>query len=83
VLFDRTALKKQYSSTLMFFYNLQNSVNYLIKEPILNVLHLESDKERNEKINNLIVQYLLLSLRAGAAENVYITVIAITILCLA
>jgi hypothetical protein len=26
---------------------------------------------------------LLLSLRAGAAENVYITVIAITILCLA
>jgi hypothetical protein len=83
VLFDRTALKKQYSSTLMFFTFYKIPVNYLIKEPILNVLHLESDKERNEKINNLILQYLLLSLRAGAAENVYITVIAITILCLA
>jgi hypothetical protein len=58
VLFDRTALKKQYSSS-MFFYNLQNSVNYLIKEPILNVLHLESDKERNEK---LIIPMMILAM---------------------
>jgi hypothetical protein len=35
----------------MFFYNLQNSSKlFNKKEPILNVLHLESDKERNEKL---------------------------------
>jgi hypothetical protein len=71
----------------MFFYNLQNSVNYLIKkEPILNVLHLESDKERNEKINNsMMILAILVAFfeQVSAERNVYITVIAIAILCLA
>jgi hypothetical protein len=63
VLFDRTALKKQYSSSAYVFLIYKIPVNYLM-EPILNVLHLESDKERNEKINNSNddLQYLLLSL---------------------
>jgi preprotein translocase subunit YajC len=41
------------------FYNLQNPVNYLM--PILNVLHLESDKERNEKINNPMMTLILVA----------------------
>jgi hypothetical protein len=56
----------------MFFYNLQNSVNYLIKkEPILNVLHLESDKERNEKINNsmMILAILVAFFEQVSAER--------------
>jgi hypothetical protein len=81
VLFDRTALKNSIVPALMF-YNLQNPVNHLM--PILNVLHLESDKERNEK---LIIPMMTLILVAFfeqvLKENVYITVIAIAILCLA
>jgi hypothetical protein len=56
------------------FYNLQNSVNYLIKR-ILNVLHLESDKERNEKINNSMMTLAILVAffeQVSAERNVYI-----------
>jgi hypothetical protein len=86
VLFDRTALKNSIVPALMFFYNLQNSVNYLIKKDQFNVLHLESDKERNEKINNsMMILAILVAFfeQVSAERNVYITVIAITILCLA
>jgi hypothetical protein len=47
---------------------------------------LESDKERNEKINNsMMILAILVAFfeQVSAERNVYITVIAITILCLA
>jgi hypothetical protein len=62
-----------------FSQDLQNSVNHLIKkEPILNVLHLESDKERNEKlIIPMMIVILVAFFEQVSAEKMYITVIAI------
>jgi hypothetical protein len=62
------------------FYNLQNSSKLFNKkrEPILNVLHLESDKERNEKLIIPILAILVAFFEQVSAErNVYITVIVL------
>jgi hypothetical protein len=65
VLFDRTALKKQYSSSAYVFYNLQNSKLFNKKEPILNVLHLESDKEKKKLIIPMMILAILVAFFAG------------------
>jgi hypothetical protein len=64
---------------LCFFTIYKILVNYLIKKvPILNVLHLESDKEKWKCNNSMMILHILVAFfEQVSAEKIYITVIAI------